>query len=214
MVDHLIESSAAPLEERIDVRIAAMLEGKKAVALGPGLSTETGASALTARVLKALQVPAVVYADAIKILAANPALLKNDIEAPLVLTPHPGEMGRLVKKSAKEVQADRIGISREYAERHGVVLVLKGAGTVIAAPDGRLFVNPTGNPGMASGGMGDVLTGVIGGFLAQGLDPLEAALLGVYLHGLAGDCAAKQVGMSSLVASDVISELSTILRDG
>jgi hydroxyethylthiazole kinase-like uncharacterized protein yjeF len=155
----------------------------------------------------------VVDADGLNILASNPALLERGTGAPpLVLTPHPGEMARLVQKSAREVQADRIDISRSFAAQHGVVLVLKGAGTVVAAPDGRRFVCPTGNAGMASGGMGDVLTGVIGGFLAQGLDPVDAAILGVYLHGMAGDRAADRVGMPGLVASEVLFELPGILK--
>ena len=126
---------------------------------------------------------------------------------------HPLLMARLVNKTVPNVQADRVGIAREAAKRHQVVLVLKGAHSVVAAPDGRAFVNTTGNPGMASGGMGDVLTGIIGALLAQQVEPLDAALLGVYLHGLAGDRAADQVGIPGLIASDVIEELPRILKE-
>ncbi len=211
MVAPVIEEEAPPTEATA-LRIATALEGKRAVALGPGLSTGANATALTEQVLDALSVPAVVDADGLNILAANPALFEKTA-VPMVLTPHPGEMARLVGKGTREVQANRIDISRAFAEERGVVLVLKGAGTVIAAPDGRVFVNPTGNAGMASGGMGDVLTGVIGGFLAQGLAPLDSARLGVYLHGLAGDRAVVRTGAAGLIASEVMFELQGILRD-
>ena len=153
-----------------------------------------------------------VDADGLNILAADPTIFEQ-IDAPLVLTPHPGEMARLTGKTVPEVQADRIGMARQLAENRGAVVALKGARTVIAAPDGGVFVNPTGNPGMGTGGTGDVLTGIIGGLLAQGVDPLDATLLGVFVHGLAGDRAAEHVGQPGLVASDLIQELPLILKE-
>ena len=127
---------------------------------------------------------------------------------PPVLTPHPGEMARLVQSaSSQSINEDRIGIARTFATTHHVILVLKGANTVIANPHGQVAICPTGNPGMASAGMGDVLTGMIAGFLAQGLSSWDAARTGAYLHGLAGDLAAMSIGEPGLIASDVISTI-------
>jgi len=212
MVEGLLEKSDAPLTDKVVKKAEGLLEGKAALAMGPGLSTAAGISALAMKMLQLAEVPAVVDADGINILARDPSGMGR-ISAPMVLTPHPGEMARLVNKSVPAVQSDRIESAREAARWHKTVIVLKGANTVIAAPDGRVFVNPTGNPGMASGGMGDVLTGIIGGFLAQGLEPLEAAILGTFLHGHAADVAAEDVGETSLLASDVISALPEIIKD-
>ena len=148
----------------------------------------------------------VVDADGLNCLAGNLAVLKKR-KSETILTPHPGEMARLLGSDAAAVNADRVGVALDFAKKHGVVLVLKGAGTVVACPDGEAFVNPTGNPGMASGGMGDVLTGMIGAFLAQGLTARDAAVCGVYLHGLAGDIAAEAVGERALLARDVINSI-------
>jgi NAD(P)H-hydrate epimerase len=126
----------------------------------------------------------------------------------LVLTPHPGEMARLVDKTAKEVQADRLGITCNFAQEWGVVAVLKGAGTVIGDTSGKLWVNPTGNPGMARGGMGDALTGIISAFLAQKMALVDAARAGVFLHGRAGDLACEKVGESAMLTTDLIEHLS------
>jgi ADP-dependent NAD(P)H-hydrate dehydratase / NAD(P)H-hydrate epimerase len=137
--------------------------------------------------------------------------LKNNI----ILTPHPGEAARLLKISTAEVQADRINAALSIAKRAGAIVVLKGAGTIIATPDGDYFINTTGNPGMASGGMGDALSGMIAAFLALGLTPLNAAKLGVYLHGAAADCAAHHgMGPNGLTASEVIFEARTLLNTG
>jgi NAD(P)H-hydrate epimerase len=200
------------LDESVLERIGRLLEGKRAVALGPGLSTAIGASALAMKLLGSAEVPLVVDADGINVLA-DAGSGAGGMKAPWVLTPHPGEMARLMKMTVKEVQADRIGVTREAAKRFDAQVVLKGANTVVAAPDGRVFVNSTGNAGMASGGMGDVLTGIVGGLLAQGLEPLDAALLGVFLHGLAGDRVAVTKGLPGLVASDIIAELPRILME-
>ena len=132
---------------------------------------------------------------------------------PTVVTPHPGEMARLVGGTTRDVQADRVATARRFATEHGVVTVLKGARTVIATPDGAVAISPTGNPGMASGGMGDVLSGIIGGLLAQGLDAATAAALGVFAHGAAADAVAERRGEVGLLAGDLIDELPpTIAR--
>jgi len=128
-------------------------------------------------------------------------------KTPPVLTPHPGEMARLVAKDTASVNRDRIGIAREFATMHRCHLVLKGARTVVATADGKVFINPTGNPGMASGGMGDVLSGILAAFLGQGLSAEDAMKLGVYLHGFVGDRVAAEKGQIGLIASDVVEGL-------
>ena len=132
--------------------------------------------------------------------------------APVVLTPHAGEMARLLGVSAEDVQKDRIEGTRTFAARYGVTVVLKGAGTVIATPRGEAFINTTGNPGMATAGTGDVLTGMIGSLLAQGHGPTQAACLGVYLHGLAGDLAAQERGEAGMIAGDVIEKVPEAIK--
>src|SRR5207253_1388301 len=136
------------------------------------------------------------------------ARLRTVATAPRCLTPHPGELARMLGRSVADVERDRIEMARTFATTYGVYLVLKGAGTVIADPDGHVSINPTGNPGMASGGTGDVLTGILGALFARGLEPRAAAQTGVYLHGLAGDLAAARVGEEALIASDVITALA------
>jgi len=131
-----------------------------------------------------------------------------------ILTPHPGEMARLTGKTTAEILARRVEVPRQFAQRHGVVLVLKGSRTLTAAPDGQVWVNPTGNPGMATGGTGDVLTGIIAGLLAQypARPPAQVAAAGVYLHGLAGDRAAVEWGAASLIAGDLLDALPQAFR--
>jgi NAD(P)H-hydrate epimerase len=182
-------------------RLAAAIAGKAAVAAGPGLGTARAVRDVVLWLLRYSEVPVVLDADALNVLARNPAPLRRST-VPVVLTPHPGEMARLAGIDTAAVQADRVGVARAFAAEHGCVVVLKGARTVVAAAQ-RVCVNPTGNPGMASGGMGDALTGLIGALLAQGLGTAEAASLGVYLHGLAGDLAALS-GAVGMVASDLI----------
>ena len=142
--------------------------------------------------------PVVVDADALDAIQLRPGL---------VLTPHPGEMGRLIGQSASVVQADRWEIARQFARDQDVILALKGAGTVVTDKSGQLWINSTGNPGMAKGGMGDALTGIIGALLAQGLPPIEAAKAGVFLHGRAGDLAAQRIGETTMLATDLIAAL-------
>jgi len=212
MVDTVIEKVDAALTDKSVKNAVALMEGKTAVALGPGLTTAPGISALAVRLLQSLEIPAVVDADGVNILAADPSGAGR-ITTPMVLTPHPGEMARLMGKSVAQVQADRIGTAREAARWHKVVIVLKGAHSIIASPEGDIWMNPTGNPGMATAGMGDVLTGIIGGLLAQGVEPVHAALLGTYLHGLAADRCSVRTGHMGLIAGDVIDELPSLLRE-
>jgi hydroxyethylthiazole kinase-like uncharacterized protein yjeF len=156
-----------------------------------------------------LEVPILIDADGLNALTGHLEVL-GKARGPVVLTPHPGEMGRLMGRTAREVQAQRLDLARAFSKEHGAVLVLKGARTLVATPDGTVRVNPTGNPGMASGGTGDVLSGMIGAFLAQKLEPVVAASLGVLAHGAAGDVAAERWGQLGLVASDLIRALGTV----
>jgi ADP-dependent NAD(P)H-hydrate dehydratase / NAD(P)H-hydrate epimerase len=180
--------------------------GFDAVAIGPGLGQKPETQKLIWKLLSNSPVPTVVDADALNALAQAPAALKK-MPVPLVLTPHPGEMARLVGRSAKEVQTNRWETARRFSQEYGVVLALKGAGTVVTDKSGNLWINSTGNAGMAKGGMGDALTGIIGALLAQRMTPLEAAKAGVFWHGLAGDVAAEKCGEASMLATDLIEAL-------
>jgi NAD(P)H-hydrate epimerase len=194
------------------------LAGKRTVvAIGPGLSSADESTRRFAReFVERRNAPIVIDADGLNALAPWPEDLSGSEELPVVVTPHPGEMARLAGKTTAEVLADRINVAREFATKHHLIAVLKGSRTIIAAPDGQVYVNPTGNAGMATAGSGDVLTGLIAGLIAQKpAEPLEATIAGVYLHGLAGDIAANRIGMRSLIASDIIANLSeAILRVG
>jgi NAD(P)H-hydrate epimerase len=211
---HLVEVMTAPLAEAGGAvalpalaQLTALADGKQAVALGPGLGTAAETAALVRSFLADSPLPAVVDADGLNALAGHLDVLARRRGRTTVLTPHPGEMARLCGCTAAEIQADRIGAAREFAVAHGVVLVLKGARTVTACPDGRVYINASGHAGMASGGMGDVLTGLLGGLLAQGLDAGAAAALGVYLHGLAGDRLRPVYGDAGLLATDLLREI-------
>ncbi|HXO42729.1 MAG TPA: NAD(P)H-hydrate dehydratase, partial [Thermoanaerobaculia bacterium] len=193
-------------------QVLAAAAGKSALAVGPGLGQEAGTVAAIRRLAAAAELPLVLDADGINAFAGRPEELAAR-RAPTVLTPHPGELGRLLGISTAEVQADRPAAARRAAAATGAIVVLKGSLTLIAAPRGGLYVNPTGNPGMASGGTGDVLTGILGGLLAQRLEPLDAACLAVYLHGLAGDLALARLRSPSLAAEDLIASLPAAFAD-
>jgi ADP-dependent NAD(P)H-hydrate dehydratase / NAD(P)H-hydrate epimerase len=188
-----------------------LLADRAAVVCGPGLGQAEGTRALVAHVVRHARAPLVLDADGLNLVAGTTILRERP--APTVVTPHPGEMARLVGSSTGAVQADRVATARRFAAEHGVVTVLKGARTVIATPEGDVAISPTGNPGMASGGMGDVLSGIIGGLLAQGLDAASAAALGVFAHGAAADAVAARRGEVGLLAGDLLDELQpTIAR--
>jgi len=175
------------------------------IALGPGIGRHRSTEALVRALLPAVDKPLVLDADGLNALEQDTEVLK-DASAPRVLTPHPGEMARLAGCTAADVQADRLGIASRFAADHGVVLALKGHATVVT--DGaQTYTNDTGNPGMATGGSGDVLTGLVAGLLAQGLTPFDATCLAVHLHGLAGDLAALLAGQHSLTAVDILNAI-------
>jgi len=215
----LTEVMTRPLPETKDYSLSlqalpellSIIEGMDAVAIGPGLSQQSQTKQLIRQLLPRVTKPCVVDADGLNAVADEPQVLKR-LSPHMIVTPHPGEMGRLIGLSAHDVQRDRERIATEFATRHRVVTVLKGHRTIVANVDGAMDVNDTGNPGMASGGCGDVLTGVIAGLLGQGLAPFDAARLGVSLHGLAGDLAAEEVGEVGLIASDVLDRIPAAIE--
>jgi NAD(P)H-hydrate epimerase len=194
--------------------LSRLTAGKTVLAIGPGLGQNPETVKFTTGLLSATKIPAVIDADALNILAAKPVLLTKLAKGrALVLTPHPGEMARLAGVTVAEVQADRLGVARSFAQRTGVTLVLKGARTLIAHPDGRVAVNTTGNPGMAKGGSGDLLTGLIAGLLAQyPAEVARAVEAAVYLHGLAADMTVRAANEHTLLATDSIAQLARAFR--
>jgi NAD(P)H-hydrate epimerase len=191
-------------------KLTALLEGKSALVVGPGIGTHEDAFATVTWLLSRSNLPIVLDADALTCISRDLTALRN-ARARAVLTPHPGEMARLTGRSSADVQRDRVRAAREFAAQNRCTLVLKGARTVIADPSSHAWINPTGNPGMASGGMGDVLSGMIGAFVAQGLSPSAAACLGVYTHGLVADQVAERHGEIGLIAGDLIDGLPRAL---
>lgn len=201
MLEALPDHHSGALHPNCISRLDELLKGKSAIVLGPGIGTLPETAKVVHHLLQTVHVPMVIDADALNCLSEHPEwqALLNDRH---VLTPHPGEMARLIQKTTLDVQDDRLGVARSFAERTQSILVLKGHHTLIAYNQ-QVAINPTGNPGMATAGMGDVLSGIIGGLLAQGLEPLDAARSAVFLHGLAADL----TGDQGLLASDVANAL-------
>jgi ADP-dependent NAD(P)H-hydrate dehydratase / NAD(P)H-hydrate epimerase len=184
-------------------------EGKRSVVIGPGIPVGGETSALLNALLGRIDLPCVLDADGLNAVQGELDVLRQ-AKARLILTPHPGEMARLLRRSTAEVQADRVAAVRALAAGANAVAVLKGARTLIGLPDGTVYVNPTGNPGMATAGTGDVLSGICGGLLAQGLAPADAAICGVFAHGLAGDLVSVRTGRAGLIASDLLAGLQEV----
>ena len=206
MTAALPETDGGVLGEASLDAILRLLEDKRCLALGPGMSQTDETRSLVHQLLAQCRLPLVIDADGLNNIAGATDLLRQ-CAAPVVITPHPGEMARLVETSVQTVQENRLACAREFSRTFKVHVVLKGAGTVIAHPDGFVFTNSTGNPGMASGGMGDVLTGLIAGFIAQGFAVEASCHLGVYLHGAAADSLAAQKGPWGYLASDLMDRI-------
>ncbi len=207
----LPETKEGTLSVQTFPEILSTIERMDSVAIGPGLSQHPQTKELVRQLLPKITKPLVLDADGLNALAEDIGILKKRL-LPMIVTPHPGEMGRLIRQSADEVQRDRERTAVEFAKLHKVIVVLKGHGTVVASYDGAVYMNETGNPGMASGGFGDVLTGMIVGLLGQKLSLFDAARLGVYLHGLAGDLAARERGQVGLLASDLLDRIPLAIR--
>jgi NAD(P)H-hydrate epimerase len=204
----LVEAMTLPLGERLDARLlGAAADERDVMVIGPGLGSDPSTADVVCSLLASVERPAVVDADALNAFAGRPEELRG--AGPRILTPHPGEAARLLGRPV----ADRVADARELADRSGAVCVLKGARTLVAAPGGdAVRVNPTGGPGLASGGTGDVLSGVIGALLAQGLEPLDAAAAGVYLHGRAGEQGGRVGGLAGEVAARIPAVWSQLTR--
>jgi ADP-dependent NAD(P)H-hydrate dehydratase / NAD(P)H-hydrate epimerase len=209
MSESLAETETGSVALEALEQAIALAHERDVVALGPGLGSASESTRHFARqMITRRQFPMVIDADGLNALAGWTENLKGSAEFPLILTPHTGEMARLLEKPIKEVGQNRLEIAGDFAARHQVILVLKGHRTLIAAPDGEVYVNPTGNAGMATGGSGDVLTGLLAGLLAQKKDDaLGATIAAVYLHGLAGDIAASRFGLRAMLASDISKHL-------
>lgn len=183
------------------------------VAIGPGISQKGEVGKLIKKLIKTLDVPIVLDADGINCIADEPQILKKAKKA-LVITPHPGEMSRVIRKEIGYIQKNRKSVAKNIAKKYGLTVVLKGKNTVVASQHENVYVNKTGNPGMASAGVGDILTGIIASLIGQGFSPFNAAECSVYIHGLAGDIAAKEKGEVSLRAQDVLNNISNAIKIG
>jgi len=191
--------------------ILADLPWADSIVLGCGMGCNEDTCAITEAVLKNATCPIILDADGINVLGMRISIIE-EIKVPVVLTPHPGEMARLISRQVAEIQSSRIATATSFAKENGVVLVLKGANTVVTDGE-RVYVNTSGNPGMAMGGSGDMLSGMIGAFIAQGLSPLDAARAGVYLHGLCGDMAAARYGQRGMLVSDMTEQLGVLMSE-
>ncbi|WNG46668.1 NAD(P)H-hydrate dehydratase [Archangium minus] len=215
VLGHTPEVMGWPLENRGPLGMAdlepllAAADKKDVLVVGPGIPRGEETVKLLGTLLSRVEAPAVLDADALNAVATDLEVLRR-AKGPLVLTPHPGEMSRLTGVPTKDLQKARVEVARDFARTHGVTLVLKGARTLVAHHDGSVYVNPTGNPGMATGGMGDVLSGLLGALLGQGLKLPEAAWTAVYAHGLSGDLMVARRGRLGLIATDVAKGLCNV----
>jgi NAD(P)H-hydrate epimerase len=190
----------------------AFLNGARAGVIGPGISRNPETLDFARRIMRECTTPLIVDADALFALAGHDALLRER-GAATILTPHSGEFARLTGNRIGDAADERIAAARAYAEAHGVHVVLKGAPTITASPSSRVVITNTGNPGMATAGSGDVLSGVLAALLAQGVDADAATWMGTHIHGMAGDRAAQETGMPGLIATDLLRAIALVLRD-
>jgi NAD(P)H-hydrate epimerase len=211
MTEPLPETKKGTLSADALPDIMRLLEQKDALMLGPGISTHESTKELVLSLLPRTKIPTVLDADALNILAFKPGVLKS-LSHPVVVTPHPGEFARMLKLSTAEVLERRLELVPRFAKKFGVYVVLKGYRTLTSTPTGETYVNPTGNPGMATAGSGDVLSGMIASMIIQEKDVLDAILSAVYVHGLSGDIGASRLGEKSLTAGNMISYLPAAIK--
>lgn len=216
----LTEVMTLPLDETAEQSFAASSEKRildfaskaDVVAIGPGISRNAETQGLLRNLIKKIDKPIVLDADGLNAFSGKISLLSDHKKA-LVITPHPGEMARLAGETASAIQRDRRTAAKKASQSCNCITVLKGSRTVVASAAGKIYVNVTGNPGMATGGVGDVLTGIIASFIGQGIEPFGAAKLGAYLHGRAGDLAIREKGEISLIATDLLDKLPAVFRN-
>jgi hydroxyethylthiazole kinase-like uncharacterized protein yjeF len=212
MTEPLLETDAGAISTKAQERIEELAKGKTVLAIGPGISRDPQTAELVRSLVARLRLPAVLDADGLNAFEGRAGELKGAGRT-LVITPHPGEMARLAGCTIADVQKDRVGMARKFAREHGLIVVLKGHRTLVVQPDGEAWVNTTGNPGMATGGTGDILTGMVAGMIAQhSASAFLAVLAAVHLHGLAGDVMREKVGEHSLVATDLLLGLPEAFR--
>lgn len=204
MTRPLAETRQRSLSKKAFGEIESFISLKKpsVLAIGPGLSQNKETQALVRNIVSKIDLPMVIDADGLNALAGRINFLPNT-----VITPHPGELARLLNTTVKDIQKDRKYIAKKTAAKYNIIVVLKGNKTIVAGPQGNVYVNNTGNPGMATAGCGDVLTGMIASFIGQGMEPFRAARLGVNLHGKAGDLVEKETGQASLRAADLLNKI-------
>ena len=205
-VFHPIKTIESTFSLNNSTEVLKLSKSASAVLMGCGMGWNLLTSSFTERLVERCTVPMVIDADGLNCISEHIDILKN-VKVPVIITPHPGEMSRLVGISIEEVQSNRVECACNFAQKHGVITVLKGSGTVVASPTGEYMINTTGNPGMATGGSGDILAGITGSLLAQGYAPFDAACLGVFIHGLAGDITAKQQGIISMLPTDTLKNI-------
>jgi len=211
----LAQTAELTLSVKAYPQIRKILDKIDILSVGPGLSQNKSTQNLIRKIISDVNKPMVIDADGLNALAGYPDLLRDTQRkkrATKILTPHPGEMSRLLNISINEIQHSRKDIAQGFARDYNCIIVLKGHGTVVADAEGKVYTNETGNPGMATAGSGDVLTGMIAAFLGQGLDGFEAAKYAVYLHGLAGDLAAKEKTQAGMIASDIIEKIPDAIK--
>ena len=217
MVEPLAETEKGTLSRKVMTSLLKMSEQADLLVIGPGLGQGTDVFQLIRKLVERVELPIVLDADGLNAFAGKAEGIEGSAKRPRILTPHPGEMARLLGRRKSEILRDRVGTARKVARRHGCYVVLKGYRTLTATPAGEVYVNPTGNPGMATAGTGDVLAGMIGGLVAAAGEPLPGILAAVYLHGLAGDRAAAHRGQVGMIATDLLDhvpEATESLRSG
>ncbi|HEY3579049.1 MAG TPA: NAD(P)H-hydrate dehydratase [Pyrinomonadaceae bacterium] len=220
MTTELAETDRGAVSDEAADHFLTLAEKATVVAVGPGLTSDDERTRRFVRqIVERRSRPCVIDADGLNCLAPWPPELRGSEAQPLILTPHPGEMLRLIGANQREALQDRVSVAREFATQHGLILVLKGSRPLVASPDGRVFINPTGNAGLGTAGSGDTLTGLIAGFVAQAYgalrdeaDALAATIAALYVGGLAGDFAARKLGMRTMVASDIREHFSDAIR--
>lgn len=207
----LNETREQSLSKSAYLQIKRILKNYSAIAIGPGLSSNKSTQELVLKLIETSKIPMIIDADALNALAKHISSLKKG-KTLKVLTPHPGEMARLLRTTKNSVEKNRRKTATDFAKKHNCVLLLKGPETIVADSKGKIFINKTGNAGMATAGTGDVLTGMIGALLAQGLSGFDAAKYGSYLHGKAGNFTAKRKSKLAMIASDIIDDISKAVK--
>ncbi len=211
MTEPLPETPEKTFSSEAVIKTVSLLKGKDALLIGPGISTHRSTAEFVLSLIPKIKIPVVMDADALNILASKPDAIKS-LSMPAILTPHPGEFARLLNLSTREVVKRKLELVPQFAAKYGVYLVLKGYRTLTATPDGRVFINSSGNPGMATAGSGDVLSGMVASMIIQEKNLLEAVLAAVYVHGLSGDLGAQKLGEKALIAGDIIRELPRSIK--